>query len=88
MAEPVRIIRIPTLKTVAGFRSHIASLGIDLPCEDQIVAGSASPLAEPGMGKRDTCSDRALQPACRSGSFQVRDRDRAAHQPGGQLLRI
>ena len=47
MAEPVRIIRIPTLKTVAGFRSHIASLGIDLPCEDQIVAGSASPLAEP-----------------------------------------
>src|SRR5256712_1925257 len=50
MAEPVRIIRIPTLKTVAGFRSHIASLEIDLPCEDQIVAGSASPLAEPVAG--------------------------------------
>src|SRR5437660_12623775 len=50
MAEPVRIIRIPTLKTVAGFRSHIATLGIDLPCEDQILTGSASPLAEPVAG--------------------------------------
>src|SRR5438309_866211 len=50
MAEPVRIIRIPTLKTVAGFRSHIATLGIDLPCEDQIITGAASPLAEPVAG--------------------------------------
>src|SRR5438132_1190829 len=50
MAEPVRIIRIPTLKTVAGFRGRIASLEIDLPCEDQIVAGSASPLAQPVAG--------------------------------------
>src|SRR5881394_2974038 len=46
MAEPLRLVRIPTLKTVADFRNHVASLGIDLPCEDQIVTGSASPLAQ------------------------------------------
>ena len=47
MAEPIRLVRIPTLKTVADFRSHVAALGIDLPCEDQIATGDASPLAEP-----------------------------------------
>src|SRR5437773_7378561 len=47
MSEPVKLIRIPTLKTVADFRKHVASLGIDLPCEDQIVTGGASPLAQP-----------------------------------------
>ena len=41
------LIRIPSLKTVADFRSHVASLGVDLPCEDAIVTGSASPLAQP-----------------------------------------
>src|SRR5213079_3143825 len=30
-----------------NFRNHVASLGIDLPCEDQIVTGGASPLAQP-----------------------------------------
>src|SRR5436309_1568669 len=47
MAEPIKLVRIPTLKTVAEFRAHVASLGIDLPCEDAIVAGSSSPLAQP-----------------------------------------
>src|SRR5437762_4061176 len=47
MPEPLKLVRIPTLKTPADFRNHVASLGIDLPCEDQIVAGSSSPLAQP-----------------------------------------
>jgi len=41
-----QLVRIPTLKTTEDFRKHVASLGITLPCEDAIVAGSASPLAQ------------------------------------------
>jgi len=47
MPGPFRLTRIPTLKTVADFRNHIASLGIELPCEDAILTGTASPLAQP-----------------------------------------
>ena len=46
MSEPFKLTRVATLKTVADFRTHVASLGLDLPCEDQIVAGNASPLAQ------------------------------------------
>jgi NADPH2 dehydrogenase len=47
MPAPLSITRIPSLKTVADFRRHVASLGLDLPCEDAIAVGSASPLAAP-----------------------------------------
>ncbi|HUR44723.1 MAG TPA: hypothetical protein VMZ27_02520 [Candidatus Saccharimonadales bacterium] len=47
MAEPFKLTRIPSLKTVADFRKHAASLGIDLPCEDKIVTGSSSPFLQP-----------------------------------------
>src|SRR6185369_15990396 len=43
----LKLVRVPTLKAVADFRNHVAALGIDLPCEDQIVTGSASPLVQP-----------------------------------------
>src|SRR5690348_9277926 len=46
MAEPLKLVRIPSLKTVSDFRTHVASLGIELPCEDAITTGSASPLAQ------------------------------------------
>jgi 2,4-dienoyl-CoA reductase-like NADH-dependent reductase (Old Yellow Enzyme family) len=46
MSEPFKLTRVATLKTVADFRAHVASLGLDLPCEDQIVTGNASPLAQ------------------------------------------
>jgi NADPH2 dehydrogenase len=46
MTEPFKLTRVATLKTVADFRAHVAALGLDLPCEDQIVAGNASPLAQ------------------------------------------
>ncbi|MEK7684394.1 MAG: NADH:flavin oxidoreductase [Verrucomicrobiota bacterium] len=47
MTEPFQLTRIPSLKTVADFRQHVASLGIDLPCEENIATGAASPLAQP-----------------------------------------
>src|SRR5215510_14138941 len=47
MPESIKLVRIPTLKTVADFRNHVASLGIELPCEDAIATGSTSPLAQP-----------------------------------------
>ncbi|MHB8522994.1 MAG: oxidoreductase [Limisphaerales bacterium] len=50
MAEPLKFVRIPSLKTAADFRRHVVSLGIDLPCEDAIVTGAASPLAQPVTG--------------------------------------
>src|SRR5688572_4023911 len=49
-AEPYKLTRVPSLKTVEDFRRHVASLDIDLPCEDQIVTGSESPLAQPCTG--------------------------------------
>lgn len=47
MTSPVKLTRIPTLKTVVDFRRYVASLGIDLPCEDSVVTGADSPLAAP-----------------------------------------
>lgn len=45
MAASLKLVRIPSLKTVADFRQHVASLGIELPCDDAIASGAASPLA-------------------------------------------
>jgi 2,4-dienoyl-CoA reductase-like NADH-dependent reductase (Old Yellow Enzyme family) len=50
MAEPFKLTRIPSLKTVEDFRRHCGGLGIELPCEDAIEAGAASPLAQPVPG--------------------------------------
>jgi 2,4-dienoyl-CoA reductase-like NADH-dependent reductase (Old Yellow Enzyme family) len=50
MAELSKLTRIPTLRTVEDFRKHVASLGIELPCDDAIVAGQESPLAKPIEG--------------------------------------
>ncbi len=47
MSEPLKITRVPSLKTVEDFRRHVASLGIELPCEDTIATGAASPLSKP-----------------------------------------
>jgi NADPH2 dehydrogenase len=42
-----QLVRIPTLKTTEDFRKYVASLGINLPCDDSIEVGSNSPLAKP-----------------------------------------
>ncbi len=47
MPEPPKFVRIPALKTVADFRAHVASLGIELSCEDAIATGAESPLSQP-----------------------------------------
>ena len=46
MEHGLKLVRIPTLKTVADFRRHVASLAIELPCEDSIVSGTGSPLLQ------------------------------------------
>ncbi len=46
MPDPLRLTRIPTLKTPGDFRQHLATLGVDLPCDDEIIPGSASPLGQ------------------------------------------
>ncbi len=45
MTEPFKLKRIPALKTAEAFRSHVASLGIEIPCDDQIVT-EGSPISE------------------------------------------
>ncbi|MDQ6631068.1 MAG: NADH:flavin oxidoreductase [Verrucomicrobiota bacterium] len=44
---PFKLVRIPSLKTVADFRNHVASLGLEIPCEEKIETGFDSPLAQP-----------------------------------------
>lgn len=51
MTEGFKLTRIPTLKTVEEFRAHLKSLGIAIPCEDEIAAGADSPLARPAEVK-------------------------------------
>jgi NADPH2 dehydrogenase len=41
----MKLVRLPSLKTVADFRNHAAALGLELPCDDAILTGAASPLA-------------------------------------------
>ncbi|MCH2378003.1 MAG: NADH:flavin oxidoreductase [Pedosphaera sp.] len=45
MSEPFKLKRIPSLKTAEAFRAHVASLGIEIPCDDQIVT-EGSPIGE------------------------------------------
>ncbi len=47
MSEPFKLTRIPSLRTVAEFRNHCASLGIDLPCDDEVLRAPESPLSQP-----------------------------------------
>ena len=61
--NPVKITRIPTLKTVQQFREYVASLGIDLQVEDTIVGGPESPLNQPLQWNGRTIGNRwAIHP--------------------------
>lgn len=42
----MKLVRIPTLKSVAEFRTHVERLGIELPCDETIVTGAECPLAQ------------------------------------------
>lgn len=50
MSDQPKFTRIPALKTAADFRAYATSLGLDLPCDDSILTGDASPLAQPVEG--------------------------------------
>jgi 2,4-dienoyl-CoA reductase-like NADH-dependent reductase (Old Yellow Enzyme family) len=51
-ADGPKFVRVPTLKTPAQFRSHLASLGIEIPCDEQIETGAGSHLAQAVDGIR------------------------------------
>jgi 2,4-dienoyl-CoA reductase-like NADH-dependent reductase (Old Yellow Enzyme family) len=91
------LTRIPSLKTVAEFRRYISALGIELPCEDAIITGAASPLAHPATGvaiNGKTIGNRwAIQPmegwdATAAGGItdEVRRRWRRFGQSGAKLI--
>ena len=46
-SEAFKLVRMASLKNVADFRRHLAALGLNLPCDDAIIAGADSPLAQP-----------------------------------------
>ena len=50
MPETPVFVRIPSLKTVAEFRARLATLGVELPCDDTIAVGQDSPLAQSVAG--------------------------------------
>lgn len=35
------------MRTVADFQAHVQSLGLSIPCDDQLASGAESPLAQP-----------------------------------------
>lgn len=43
----MKFVRIPALKTVAEFRGHLRALNVDIPCDEGIETGEASPLSAP-----------------------------------------
>lgn len=47
MPGPTQVVRLASFKTVEDFRRHILSLGLQLPCDDSILKGGASPLTDP-----------------------------------------
>ena len=57
------IVRMGTLKTVDAFRSHLTSLGVDIPCDSQLLNGAQSPLRTSLVLKTLKISNRiAVQP--------------------------
>ncbi len=47
MPDAAPFTRLASLKTAAAFREYAATLGLDLPCDDTLLTGAASPLAQP-----------------------------------------
>ena len=51
-SESLKIVRPGSLKSTADFRRHLAELGVEIPCDDAVVTGEASPLLAPVPGLR------------------------------------
>lgn len=56
--SPLKIARIPTLKTVAQFRETVSALGIDLQADEQMLTGSEAPLRQPLQWKTRRIGNR------------------------------
>lgn len=41
-----KLVRVPSLKTVDRFREHLSSLGVEIPCDDEMIVGPESPLLQ------------------------------------------
>lgn len=50
MPEPVKVTKVPSFKTPQDFQNFTRALGLDIPCDDAIIKGSGSPLAQPLHG--------------------------------------
>ncbi len=50
--------RMASIKTVADFREHCASVGVELPADDEVESGPASPLARPFSRARGSVGNR------------------------------
>jgi 2,4-dienoyl-CoA reductase-like NADH-dependent reductase (Old Yellow Enzyme family) len=46
MNAPFKLVRIPSLKTPAAFREHLATLGLDLGLDEELLTGEQSPLRQ------------------------------------------
>src|SRR5215204_5535732 len=44
---PAAFQRLGAIKNVAALRAHVRSLLLDLPCDDALITGAASPLLQP-----------------------------------------
>jgi len=49
MSESYKLTRIPSLKTANAFQQHVETLGLDIPCEDEI-AREDSPIGQSLQG--------------------------------------
>ncbi len=47
MTEPFKLTRIPSLRTPVEFQQHCRMLGINLPCDEEILRSPNSPLSQP-----------------------------------------
>ncbi|MGA9813187.1 MAG: hypothetical protein WBQ64_10445 [Terriglobales bacterium] len=41
------ILRLGTVKNVSGFQQHLRSLGLTIPCDQELLTGTESPLRQP-----------------------------------------
>jgi NADPH2 dehydrogenase len=63
MTSPFKLVRVPSLKTVEAFRTHLKSLGLELGMDDEMVAGDSSPLRQTVSWQGRTIGNRwAIHP--------------------------
>lgn len=59
----MEIVRIGSMKQVARFKEHLSALGLDIPCDDELLFQERSPLRQPLVRDQITVGNRiAVQP--------------------------